>query len=202
MPRKVVPMITGETYHVYNRGVDRRNIFESEDDIKRFYYSLLYFNTQEISINFRLAKSRYSSVEGQLVKVVAYCLLPNHFHLILKQVDDGGVAQFMKKVSSGYTGYFNEKYSRSGSLFQGVYKRVLVESSEQYNYLLSYVNENHAVHGLKRRSGFLYSSSCHYDGSCHSKLIGVAKTGYSVTEAETLAISIFKKRQQAKYLLE
>src|SRR3989338_8325291 len=109
------PIVTGEYYHIYNRGVDKRDIFIE---------SICEFNQIDGIGSIRdLRKSKSESKalhlpisKDPLVAIVAYCLNPNHFHFILKQLVDGGIAKFMQKLQGGYTYYFNVKNFRSGSL--------------------------------------------------------------------------------------
>jgi len=202
MPRKIIPLVTNETYHVYNRGVDKRAVYMDKYDYIRFYQSLLYFNVVTVQTNFRLAKARYNPDDQKLVEIQAYSLLPNHYHLIVTQMVDGGLSEFMKRISAGYTGYFNEKHDRSGSLFQGNYKRVHVANDEYYKYLFAYVNENHHVHSVQRGAEIVYSSSSHHTGVATSKLITKRQTAYSAVEAVQLANKIAEDRHSAKLLIE
>ena len=200
MPRKIVPLITDEFYHVYNRGVDKRDIFMSKADYLRFYQILNLFNVVDPVEHYESAINNHKSTEPKtkLVEVHAYALLPNHYHLILKQLVDGGISEYLKKVSGGYTSYFNQKQKRSGSLFQGKYKRVLVETDEQLNYLLTYVNENHVVHGLKVASEICYTSSLHYQGIARSVLLPLVRHPYNAIEGIKLAQDVFKHRLLVK----
>jgi putative transposase len=155
----------GEYYHIYNRGVDKRIIFEDTDDRHRFFQSMCEFNTEnpigslyERSF-LQLGGPTPKLEDGEkLVSVIAYCLNPNHFHFILKQVRTGGVSEFMKRLSGGYTGYFNNKYKRSGSLFQGKFKSIHVNSNEYLLHLSAYVNLNDHVHQLGGRTPKLVDS--------------------------------------------
>jgi hypothetical protein len=153
-------------------------------------------------MNYRLAQGSYSDGSKKLVEINAYSLLPNHFHLIVEQLVDGGISEFMKRLSGGYTNYFNEKYDRSGSLFQGKFKRVHISSDEQFNYLFSYVNENHSVHDLSFERQICHSSSLHFQGIMKSKLISNNDITYRYKEAVLLAKDIFKKRNAFKDVLE
>ena len=148
MPRKIVPLVTGETYHVFNRGIDKRDIFSDKVDFFRFHQSLQLFNAENTSgsIYELTFDENWIFEQSPLVNIHAYCLLKNHFHLILTQVVDGGISEFMKRVGGGYTSYFNERLTRSGSLFQGTFKRVHCETNEQLLYLTAYVNLNNKVH--------------------------------------------------------
>ena len=141
----------GEHYHVFNRGVEKRNIFLDTPDLERFKESLKEFNS-EIPIG-SLFEHRFKK-EGEfklgsrtpkLVQIVCYCLNPNHFHLLLKQNHPQGIAKFMQKLGTGYTNYFNEKYKRSGVLFQGKYKAVHIESNEQLLHTSVYINLNNQL---------------------------------------------------------
>jgi len=156
-----VPLITGEVYHIYNRGVDKRDVFTDHTDLNRFYFSIRKFNTVDpIESLFRLAiPKNISSHSSQLVRIHAYCLLPNHFHLLLTQLVDGGISEYMKRLGGGYTSFFNERHERSGSLFQGTFKRVAIETNEQLLYVSAYINLNQTVHNLTTSRKLLSKSS-------------------------------------------
>lgn len=204
MPRVKIPIVTGESYHSYNRGVDKRKIFLDKYDYIRFYQSLYLFNSVEPITNFRLAKINDTSQETKrLVEIKAYSLLPNHYHLILKQVSEGGIGEFLRRVGGGYTSYFNEKYKRSGSLFQGTFKRVHISNEEQMQYVFAYVNENHSVHDLLMERELYHSSSIHYQGKRKSQVIEHESKGcYPLLENIELAKDIYQRRKSMKDLLE
>src|ERR1035437_7774815 len=117
---------TGEFYHVYNRGTDKRKIFMSKIDYSRFI-ALLYLcnNTDRLTSTFRNGRGLTSPFEEErgetLVNICAHCLMPNHFHLILHEKAIGGVSRFMHKLTTAYTMYFNTLHDRDGSLFQGTF---------------------------------------------------------------------------------
>ena len=146
----------GEFYHIYNRGVDKRSVFLETEDFERFLQSIREFNSQRpigslFENSFR-DKTKLGNRVAKLVDIVGYCLNPNHFHLILKQRLDGGVSEFMHRLGSGYTQYFNIKHKRSGSLFQGKFKAIHVDSNEYLLHLSAYVNLNNRVHHVNDRS--------------------------------------------------
>lgn len=159
-----VPFIDGQFYHIFNRGVDKRTIFEDNFDVARFFQSMEEFNVIEpigsIYENFyrknkdqnqlgnSIPKLVGSKGKDRLVNFVCYCLNPNHYHFILEQVTDKGIVKFMQKLGTGYTNYFNEKYKRSGSLFQGKFKAVHISSNPYLLHLSAYVNLNDEVHQL------------------------------------------------------
>ncbi len=173
MGNRKIKFVNGEFYHVYNRGVDKRDIFLDKYDIDRFLQSMIEFNrvspTGGMYIISRLKQNRGSTStilksklvedEAKLVNVIAYCLNPNHYHFILEQVTDGGISEFMKRLNGGYTYYFNEKNERSGSLFQGRFKAVHINSNEYLLHLSSYVNLNYKVHQLSGSTANLVASS-------------------------------------------
>lgn len=144
--------ITGEYYHIFNRGVDERNVFTEQYDVLRFFQSMEEFNTIEsigsIYENSFLKRGDLAVAKKKLVDFVCYCLNPNHFHFILKQREDGGISLFMKKLTGGYARYFNERYDRTGFLFQGRFKAKHIFSNDYLLYLSAYVNLNNLVHSL------------------------------------------------------
>ncbi|MBU4369261.1 transposase [Patescibacteria group bacterium] len=190
-----VKFINEGYYHIYNRGVDKRTIFQNIDDLMRFYQSIQEFNVIEpigsIYENFlfkaRIEKekkfghsvSKLFSEKEKLVDFICYNLLPNHYHFILKQVVDKGIEKFMHKVGMGYAKYFNTKNKRSGSLFQGKFKAIHIDSNEYLLHLSAYINLNHRVHNLEkfghRVSKLLKSSWEEYinngKGICDKKII-------------------------------
>lgn len=141
-------LANGEYYHVYNRGVDKRLIFQDDFDLGRFLLSLREFNSVETigSIyenSFRKnEKHQLGNPVSKLVEIVCYCLNPNHYHLILKQITDQGVSKFIKSVAGGYTKYFNEKYKRKGVLFQGSFRASHIDSNEYLLRASAYVSLN------------------------------------------------------------
>mgnify|MGYP001586514233 CR=1 FL=1 len=146
---KIAP---GEYYHIYNRGVDKRPITKDSKDIERFIQSLEFFNSKEPTISLREVVSNENiKLKDPLIKIICYCLNPNHYHFLLKEIHEGGISEFMKRLNGGYTWYFNNKHKRSGSLFQGAFKSVHVKSNEQLLHISAYVNLNDKVHEI---SGF------------------------------------------------
>ncbi len=145
------PFVTGEYYHIYNRGVDKRIIFKSNPDYERFLMLLYVANTLEhLRLDNLINQNRKKFHEilkidrgPSLVFIGAWCLMPNHFHLIVRQEVDGGITKFMKKVGTGYAMYFNNKYKRQGALFGGLFKSKLVENNDRYlRHLFGYIHLN------------------------------------------------------------
>ena len=162
MPNHKTPFVTGQIYHIYNRGVEKRTIFTNTQDYFRCVHDLFEFNDSKATTPSNLIfKMRYpqkvtaeqlkSCLEVSLpnmprrdclVRILAFCLMPNHFHLLVQQRQDKGITRFMRKLGTGYTNYFNLKYGRVGSLFQGVFKAAVVEKDVHFNYLPWYIHTN------------------------------------------------------------
>jgi REP element-mobilizing transposase RayT len=173
----------GEFYHVFNRGVDKRTIFTDRYDVDRFFKSLIEFNAVDpIGSLYESSRNQCSgstAIEGErLVNIIAYCLNPNHYHLILEQLVDGGLSEFMKRLG-GYTWYFNNKYERSGSLFQGRFKARHIDSNEYLLHVSAYVNLNDRVHKrggstatpLESRSSWGEYTDRRIEGICEKGII-------------------------------
>ncbi len=219
----------GEFYHIYNRGVDKREVFLAEADYERFLICLREFNRIE-AIGSLYEKS-FKKVEHlgtksplgdlvpkcePLVEIVAYCLNPNHFHLILKQISEKGISKFMLKVSTGHTTYFNKKYKRSGSLFQGPFKAIQIDSNDYLLYLSAYVNRNYFIHNLGTKSPseisqgeWKYCSALDYLGKRNGNLCNksaILDQFRSVNDYEIFlndnAVYLKEKKELEKYLLE
>ena len=155
-------------YHVFNRGVDKRNIFESKEDLYYFFNRLtdLNFDTQNKDLNikrYRSSDKKVVEIEGSaLVSIIAYCLLPNHFHLVLRQESEDGISKFMQKLGTSYTMYFNQKYKRSGSLFQGKFKANIIGGDFGLPVLSVYVNLNYIHHKIDPKENLVKSSIFEY----------------------------------------
>jgi putative transposase len=134
-------------YHIYNRGVDKREIFSNDSDRRRFLSCLYNFNNTCQSRSFDEVDETQKESAGdreKLVEILAFVLMPNHYHLLVKPLVENGVSEFMRKIGTGYTHYFNIRHERSGTLFQGKYKFVKIEDDEQLNYIPFYIHFNPA----------------------------------------------------------
>ena len=132
-------------YHVYNRGVEKREIFLDEQDYRIFiYYLKIYLTAPDIQsdspqIVLRLGPEfdLYKNIE-----LMCYALMPNHFHFLVKQLSEDAITELMRRLTNAYVKYFNDKYDRVGALFQGRYRAVLVDSDEYLTHLSSYIHIN------------------------------------------------------------
>ena len=153
MSRKIA-FATDEFYHLYNRGTEKRNIFSTKAEYERFLIllyvanSTLPFHLDDILKHIsRGSTSRLSVLDefdrGEtLTEISAYCLMPNHFHLLVRGRKDGDISKFMQKLSTGYTMYFNTSHNRTGSLFQGKFKATHITNDRYLAYLVSYIHLN------------------------------------------------------------
>ncbi|KKQ01368.1 MAG: hypothetical protein US12_C0047G0003 [Parcubacteria group bacterium GW2011_GWA2_36_24] len=144
--------VIGEYYHIYNRGVDKRKTIIDEYDLRRFLESMEEFNTIEpIGSIFQLSFTKNklgnqlstpTTKSRKLVSIITYCVNPNHFHFLVTPLVEKGVEKFMQKIG-GYTRYFNEKYKRDGTLFQGKFKSKHIGADNRYLlHLSAYINMN------------------------------------------------------------
>ena len=143
MERKIV-FAQGQYYHVYNRGVEKRDIFLDDGDYKRFQRLLYIANGKQPVIYKLIQGSTLESIErgDQQTAIGAYVLMPNHFHLLVKEVRKGGITEFLRKLTTGYSMYFNKKYERVGALFQGTFKAKHIDRDEHLKYLFAYIHLN------------------------------------------------------------
>jgi len=166
MPSRKTPFINGYYYHIYNRGVEKRNIFGTGKDYNHFLKTMIYYQLEG-------PKPRFSKffkyqlfkpdLDKRLVDITCYCLMPNHFHFLVKQLRDNGISELISKLSNSYTKYFNTKNNRVGPLFQGEFKAVLVESDEQLLHVSRYIHLNPLVSNLvKNLSLYKWSSYDEY----------------------------------------
>ncbi len=185
-----IKFANNEYYHIYNREVDKRKIFCCEKDYLRFLINLRLFNNNSkkeerdfilrnkqnlnkelssgypelssLSLNNLLNKNLIFFLEStpKLVDIVCYCLNPNHYHFILKQLTNNSISKFMHKLDLGYTHYFNfnQKNNRSGSLFQGRFKAKHINKNEYLLWLSGYVNGNTEIHKIAKSENYKWCS--------------------------------------------
>lgn len=144
-------LATNEIYHIFNRGVEHRQIFTDKRDYRRaletveFYQhntELKFSDVKNLPLEQRSKVLQDIFELPKLVEVICFCFLPNHFHLLLKQLLDNGISNFVSKFTNSYTRYFNTKNERDGSLFRGTFKSVRVESQGQFLQVSRYIHFN------------------------------------------------------------
>jgi len=147
---------TGQIYHIFNKSIAKFEIFRNNSEYERMKGLLKYYQTEKLALRFshyaqrkRIDKDAEVNISGSeiktgnsLVDVIAYCVMPTHIHLAIKQLVDNGISTFMRKILDSYTRYFNTKIKRQGPLWAGRFKRVLVANDEQLLHLTRYIHLN------------------------------------------------------------
>lgn len=167
MPGRSVPLISGEIYHVFNRGIDHGITFSAEIDFQRAVQALFFYQHSKLTIRLSrfleyLPSKRaefLSSVAlgGHLVKVLCFCLMPNHFHLLVRQEADGGISKFLGNFLNSYTRFFNTIHRRDGSLFLDQFKAVRIETAEQLIHVSRYIHLNPLSGGVVKNLNDLFT---------------------------------------------
>lgn len=164
-----------QVYHVYNRGIEKRSIFTTKWEFQRALDVFKFYRFSDLPFRFsqllKLPKDDREKIlseinnNDKLVEIIAFCLMPNHFHFILKQLQPDGIRKFISNFANSYTKYFNTKHERIGPLFEGIFKTVLVENDEQLVHLSRYIHLN-PVSSFIIKSGdlesYIWSSLCEY----------------------------------------
>lgn len=188
MPAKhaIKDFAPGAYYHLYNRGVEKRTVFMDEQDRMVFlsYLKTYLLPKDKDALQSVLANAENSSKEkDQALKLLrlnnfadtllllAYCLMPNHFHFLVKQTEATTIDHFMRSFCTRYTSYFNRKHRRVGGLFQGVYKAVRVTTDEQLLHLSRYIHRNPLASQGRTLRGYTYSSYPQYLGQTRAEWI-------------------------------
>lgn len=167
----------GGVYHIYNRGVEKRDIFLDATDYRRFLNTLVFYQQQRPEVKFSLTHFRTEERKEPLhFDIITYCLMPNHFHLMVRLRSDGEISTSIGQLQNSYTRYFNIRYDRSGYLFQGRFKAVPILTDEQFVHLARYIILNPYAAGLVELAEiYEWSSYREYlgltAGFCHRQLL-------------------------------
>lgn len=146
------PLVNGYIYHIFNRGVNKQDIFFERSNYIHFLEAAIHYKTR--SSKFGYERGSISAINHETgsskarVEVLAYCLMPNHFHFLIKQLEDNGITDYMRRLINSYVHYVNLKQGRIGPLFAGRFKNVLVENDEQLLHVSRYIHLNPLVSGL------------------------------------------------------
>lgn len=176
MPYRRVVFATGEVYHILNRGVAQAPIFLSPKEYKRFLELIDYYRFSDASLSFshfsRLClkdkEDFRNNLKEKMVEIFAFCLMPNHFHLLLRQLTEGGIAKMLANLQNSYARFFNIKHQRSGALFQSMFKAIRIETDEQLLHVSRYIHLNPSSSFLvkiKDLSNYSWSSFPEYLGN-------------------------------------
>lgn len=165
MPAKNIVKVFVENghYHIYNRGVEKRNIFLDEQDYAVFLSYLKSYLSPQDEFE-KVFPSRKLKNFADDIDLLCYCLMPNHFHFLLRQHPLSAITDFVRSILTRYSMFFNRKYERVGGLFQGTYKAVEVRSEEQLVYLTHYIHRNPSRSNPEVAEQYRYSSLGNYLG--------------------------------------
>ena len=166
MPRRITPLANGEYYHIYNRGVAQQPTYSSVKTYERFILCLSYYRFNNTP--FRLSRllqiptderesilTNLKNSDERIVELIAYCLMPNHFHILIQQLTNVGISKFLRHVTDSYTRYFNTKHDRVGPVFQGAFKAVHITTDEQLIHVSRYIHLNPLVSFVVHEDQFL-----------------------------------------------
>ena len=194
MSIRKVQLVSGEYYHIYNRGNSKQKIFLDKEDYMRFV-GLLYACNQKINLkvnNLNKGQTLFDiQREEPFVNIGAYCLMPNHFHLLITQSKDDSISNFMQKLSTSYSMYFNKKYKRTGSLFEGKFKSQHLNTDNHLKYIFSYIHLNPVKlidkdwkeQGIKnKKTALIYLSDYAY--SSYLDYIGIPRTQNKILDIQ------------------
>ncbi|RJR14963.1 hypothetical protein C4579_03525 [Candidatus Microgenomates bacterium] len=189
MPIRLTPLVSGEYYHVFNRGVARQPVFLQNKDYAHFLTTIQFYRfekqpyklsrlyTHTIMDQFKILQEMESLLKEE-VQIHCFVLIPNHFHFLLKQVSNNGISVFMRKIQNSFTKFHNTKYERPGPLFQGPFKVKHVETERQLIHVSRYIHLNPLVSAIVREKDFLdypWSSLKYYlfpkPSSVHTEII-------------------------------
>lgn len=198
--RKTV-LATGEVYHVLNRGVEKRPTFTDKRELQRAIDAMEFYRFAnppfKLSKFFNISRDdRIKILKGiekendKLVEILSFCLMPNHFHFLLKQLKDNGISIFISKFSNSYARYFNTKHERVGPLFQGRFKAVHIQNEEQLIHVSRYIHLNPVVSFLIKTEELE-----NYAWSSYPDYLGL--TNLQITDKK-LVMSYFKTKEKYK----
>lgn len=197
MPARVIPLVNNEIYHVVNHGVASSLIFSTSWDYHRFKKTFLYYQNASLPVKFsdflaipeQEREKLWQKLEEKhdyQVEIIAYCLMLNHFHFLLKQLKENGIFHFIRRTANSYSHYFNLKHKRRGTLFAGRFKAVHIENDSQLLHVSRYIHLNPysslVVKDFNSLLGYPYSSLPEYlnltkDNNCQKEIVlGFFKT--------------------------
>ncbi len=193
----------GEFYHLYNRGNSKQKIFHDKEDYFRFMSLMYACNSKNPFKAFNLNKDEtpYDFDRAEtLVSIGSYCLMPNHFHILITEHDDVGISKFMQKLSTAYSMYYNKKYQRTGGLFEGRFKSQHAGTDRYLKYLFSYIHLNPIKiidsewkeKGTKNKSGLL-EYLAHFEYSSYLDYLKVARIQNLIIETKDFPDYFLKK---------
>ncbi len=186
MPYRKTPLVVGEVYHVFNRSVAHQPIFLTNGYYQRAYEVISYYGNLNPPIRFSHFSRLPYSIKNQmleslnkenkkLVKILAFALMPNHVHFLIKEIEENGITTFMRKFQNSFARYFNTKTERSGSLFQSMFKATRILTEEQLIHTTRYIHLNpltsYILKNFKQLENYSWTSYPIYIGKSQSNLV-------------------------------
>ena len=129
-------------YHLINRGVEKRKVFVEDGEYIRFIHDMYIFNDTQSAPNYAVKAREVERRRDLLVRIHAFSLMPNHYHILASPAHEGGLSLFMRKLNMGYAKYFNEKYERAGALWQGIFRKIPIIRDAHFKYIPYYIHLN------------------------------------------------------------
>ena len=145
------PLLVEQIYHIFSKSISGYKIFRDDDEYGRMKDLLKYYRTEKTPMRFSFfqeikykEKKQIYEAEGDdlLVEIIAYCIMPTHFHLVVKQLKEDGISFFIQQILNSYSRYFNVKTKRKGPLWEGRFQNVAIETDEQLLHLTRYIHLN------------------------------------------------------------
>lgn len=214
MPGRLELLVTGEIYHVFNRGIDRRPVFTSIKEYDRAYKTISYYRfarppvklARFLALREELRDELMRNLEmsfDKLIKIYSFCLMPNHFHFLIRQEIDGGISKFLSNFQNSYTRYFNVRNERTGSLLMDQFKTVRIETNEQLVHISRYIHLNpytgYVIKTMEELENYPWSSLSNYLGLRKSEIIDTELVMSSFKDVDTYREFIL---DQAEYQRE
>ncbi len=203
MPGRKIPLVTDEIYHVYNRGINKQPTFTTKKEYQRAILAIEFYRVSSPPI--RLSKfleleqdkqkeiTKITNQAEKLVDIICFCLMPNHFHFLLKQKMEDGISKFIGNFQNSYTRYHNTRNERDGSLFLDQFKAKRIETDEQFIHVSRYIHLNPYTNFIVRTVGELEK----YPWSSFSNYL----TGNDGFLEPNLVLDMFGSREKYKHFV-
>jgi len=208
MARRKYPLVTDQFYHVFNKSIDNRPLFTNKREYSIFLEMIRYYqiaDERKVSFSrFRLWSQRLRSIFFQeawgnkslFVEVTAFCVMPNHYHFLLKQIKDNGISKFLSDFQNSFTRFYNLKYERKGHLFAGPFKSVLIGNESQLVHVSRYIHLNPLTSYLVKEPNDLD----HYLWSSYPEYVGLKKV--EISNPEPILAHFKDKSDYKRFVLD
>lgn len=194
-------------YHIFNRGIERRIFFTNRWEYQRAIELINYYRYENHNVRYskylnmpieqrKEIMKNMEKINKRIVDIIAYCLMPNHFHFLIKQIADNGISTFIANFTNSYTKYFNTKHERNGTLLQGPFKAVFVETDEQLMHLSRYIHLNPLFQNIVKEKDlerYLWSSFNEYLNS---------NSLYSICQKEIVLNNFFNIKKYREFVYD